>query len=39
MLPGGIPGHSNKSDAAVMSVIKSRKDKDPRITTAILAVL
>jgi len=39
MLPGGTPEHSNESDAAAKSVIKSRKDNDPRITTTILPVL
>lgn len=39
VLPGGRPGHSNESDAATKSVIKSRKDNDPRIITTILAVL
>jgi len=39
VLPGGIPGHSNESDAAAKSVNISRKDNDPRITTTILAVL
>lgn len=39
VLFGGRPGHSNKSDAAAKSVIKSRKDNDPRIATTILVVL
>lgn len=39
VLSGGRPGHSNESDAAAISVIKSRKDNDPRIVTTILAVL
>jgi len=38
VLPGGTPGHSNESDAAAISVIKSLKDNEPLIITAILAV-
>lgn len=39
MLPGGRPSISNVSEAALISVITSLNDNDPRITITILDVL
>jgi hypothetical protein len=39
MLPAGRPSGSKKSEAAAMSVMRSRKDNEPLMTMTILDVL